>query len=219
MKSTIVLLSGGLDSSTLLAQCLLEERPTIALSIIYGQRHLAELDAAKAIAYYYKVPHFTVGLPNTPFQGSSQTTPSIEVPEGHYADDAMKVTVVPNRNMSLLAIAAAFAISRDYTTVAYAAHAGDHTIYPDCRPEFVDAMREALRLCHFYPVELYTPFVHISKTDIAKRAKSLRLPVHLTYSCYKGRPYHCGVCGTCVERKEALQEAFDGNDPTTYEQP
>jgi 7-cyano-7-deazaguanine synthase len=129
----------------------------------------------------------------------------------------MKLTIVPNRNMLLLATAGAYALSRDTHTVAYAAHAGDHTIYPDCRPQFVSAMQLAFERCDFTPLTLHAPFLSITKADIVTLGASLHVPFALTYSCYEGREAHCGRCGTCTERKEAFQLA-GVPDPTEYEE-
>jgi 7-cyano-7-deazaguanine synthase len=125
----------------------------------------------------------------------------------------MKVTVVPNRNSIFLNYAAAWAISTGGQTVAYAAHAGDHTIYPDCRPEFAEALAVLFERIHFTPLDLFTPFITVTKKDIASWAPSAAF-VKMTYSCYEGRNLHCGRCGTCTERKEAL----GANDPTEYEE-
>jgi 7-cyano-7-deazaguanine synthase len=128
----------------------------------------------------------------------------------------MKLTIVPNRNMLLLSMAAARAISVGADTVAYAAHAGDHAVYRDCRPEFYESCDETIQLATGDAVSMYAPFIEITKTDIAQRGAQLKAPMHLTYSCYKGRSLHCGKCGTCVERIEAFQDA-GVTDPTEYE--
>jgi 7-cyano-7-deazaguanine synthase len=137
------------------------------------------------------------------------------VPEGHYAEESMRLTVVPNRNMLLLAACAAWAVSCRSDAVAYAAHAGDHAVYPDCRPEFVEAVRGVFRLCDYKPLTLYTPFVEWSKADVVREGQVTGAPLHLTYSCYEGGVRHCGKCGTCYERREAF--AITGvPDPTEY---
>jgi 7-cyano-7-deazaguanine synthase len=127
----------------------------------------------------------------------------------------MKATVVPNRNMILLSLAAGHAISIQYDTVAYAAHAGDHTIYPDCRPVFADAMEQALKLADWESISLFRPFVNWSKADLVKRGNEIGVPFEHTWSCYAGGEKHCGKCGTCVERKEAF-ELVGLSDPTCY---
>jgi 7-cyano-7-deazaguanine synthase len=214
----LVLFSGGLDSTVLAAQLLADGAETRLLSIDYGQRHAKELQQAEKIAEALGLPHRILRLPDLGplLGGSSLTDNQVELPEGHYAEESMKATVVPNRNMILLALAGGHALSLRFNTIAYAAHAGDHTIYPDCRPEFADAMENALELADWEKLSLHRPFVHLSKTDLVKKGAELDAPLHLTWSCYAGREKHCGKCGTCVERKEAFALA-KVPDPTEYE--
>ncbi len=214
---TVLCFSGGLDSTVLLYHLLAKGQEVRCLSVDYGQRHRKELAAAREIAAVAKVEHKTVDLRAVRelMEGSSQTSDSLAVPEGHYAEESMKLTVVPNRNMVLLSLATAWAVSTKSDSVAYAAHAGDHAIYPDCRSEFADAMAVAMGLCDWHKVQLVRPFVTWSKADIAKEGAKLAAPLHLTWSCYKGGELHCGKCGTCVERREAF--ALAGvTDPTRY---
>ena len=138
------------------------------------------------------------------------------IPEGHYADDNMRSTVVPFRNGIMLSVAAGLAESRGLRHVMLANHGGDHTIYPDCRPRFVDAMSEAIRMGTFEGLTILAPYTHITKSDIAARGKKIGMDYSLTYSCYKGGELHCGRCGTCVERREAMADAGI-EDPTRYE--
>ena len=214
----LVLFSGGLDSTVLAAQLRADGAETRLLSIDYGQRHAKELQQAEMIAEALGLPHRILRLPDLGplLGGSSLTDDQVELPEGHYAEESMKATVVPNRNMILLALAGGHALSLGFDTIAYAAHAGDHTIYPDCRPEFADAMETALGLADWEKLSLHRPFVHLSKTDLVKKGAELDAPLHLTWSCYAGREKHCGKCGTCVERKEAFALA-KVTDPTEYE--
>jgi 7-cyano-7-deazaguanine synthase len=208
----VVCLSGGLDSSILL-EMTVGRHPdhTTAVSFDYGQRHSRELISAMAIAQYLGVRHKIIKIDPSIFRGSSQTDVNIAVPHGHYTDDIMRVTVVPNRNSLFLNYAAAWALSIGANTVAYAAHAGDHAIYPDCRPEFAEALAGLFEKISYEPLDLFTPFITVTKRDIARwGTPSLTA---MTYSCYEGREHHCGKCGTCVERKEALE----GFDPTVYE--
>ncbi len=213
----VVLFSGGLDSTVLVYDLLNEGADLKLLSIDYGQRHEKELKSSSEIAEFLGLEHEILRLPmlNNLLGGSALTDPSISLPEGHYAEDSMKATVVPNRNMILLSLAAGHAISLQFDTVAYAAHAGDHTIYPDCRPEFATAMDEALKLCDWNTVSLYRPFVQLSKHDLVRKGKELGVPFEKTWSCYAGNDKHCGKCGTCVERKEAF-ELVGLLDPTEY---
>jgi len=218
-RGFVALLSGGLDSSTLLAYLLRKEvgNPIEALAVAYGQRHTRELKAASDIAQAFGVPLYQTHIDPSIFHNaeSSQTNYSVAVPHGHYMDESMQVTVVPNRNMLLLSLAAARAISLGYDHIAYAAHAGDHAIYPDCRPQFAWKMAELLHICHFSPIYLETPFLRKTKADIVALGHQLDVPFHLTYSCYEGQPLHCGLCGTCVERHEAFTLA-GLHDPTQY---
>lgn len=216
MKS-ILIYSGGLDSTVLLYHLRAARHDVRALSIDYGQRHRKELVQAKAICDAIGVEHRIADLtPLTPLlAGSSLTSPEIAVPDGHYAEDNMKATVVPNRNMILLAVATGWAVSIKADAVAYAAHAGDHAIYPDCRKEFTEAMEKAIALCDWHHVSLERPFVTWSKADIARRGAELEIPFADTWSCYKGGELHCGTCGTCIERREAFHLA-GVDDPTPY---
>jgi len=219
--NAIVLLSGGVDSSTLLYQLAYEDYDVTALSVDYGQRHVRELAAAEAVAHRAGVPlmHTAVGRALAPLfamANSSQVGRQVAVPFGHYAAETMKATIVPNRNMLLLSIAGALAEAIDARVIAYAAHAGDHPIYPDCRPEFYASLNEAFGHATEGRVALVAPFGRITKADIVARAHVLRVPLALTYSCYMGGEQHCGRCGTCVERREAFQLA-GVDDPTRYE--
>lgn len=214
---TIVVLSGGMDSAVLLAHLREADSRVAALSINYGQRHQRELLHAKALAAHYGVRWQLADLSALQplLAGSSQTSTHIAVPHGHYTDDSMKQTVVPNRNMLLLSVAGAWAISMKAESIAYGAHAGDHAIYPDCRPEFVESCAATLALADWHRVTIERPFVTWTKADICKRGAALNVPFDLTYSCYEGTPDHCGQCGTCIERREAFLVA-GVVDPTRY---
>jgi 7-cyano-7-deazaguanine synthase len=223
---TILIYSGGLDSTTLL-YCLRQAGQQVsALSVHYGQRHVEELRYAEVLCRRLAVPWMCLDLQTiTPLlQGSSQTDASIPVPEGHYTAASMALTIVPNRNMVLLSIAAAWAVSQGADAVAYAAHAGDHAIYPDCRAAFVEAMRAALGVCHVPGLQLLTPFLTWSKGQIVAKAIALGVNLAETWSCYApiaqqdGSFIHCGRCGTDVERILACQEA-GVLDPTIYADP
>lgn len=217
MKKTILIYSGGLDSTTLLYKLKAEGREVKALSVNYGQKHSKELDFAKknceALGVEYRVVDLSAIRPL--LQGSSQTDDQVSVPDGHYAEDVMKKTVVSNRNMLMLAVAGAWAISSKYDTIAYAAHAGDHTIYPDCREEFVKPLNEALENADWHKVSIERPFINLTKAQIAKLGNELNVPFGDTWSCYKGGDKHCRTCGTCVERAEAFVDA-GVTDPTLY---
>ena len=213
-----VIFSGGMDSTTMLYQLLDQGHSLKAIGFDYGQRHVVELDAAQQIANKAGVDYQTIDLSGLgPLIGgqSSQLNPDVQVPDGHYTEESMKATVVPNRNMIMLSIAVAHAIAIDFDAVAYGAHAGDHTIYPDCRAEFVQAMKTVIGLCDWKSIQLLTPFIDIAKSEIAAMGNKLGVPFAMTWSCYKGGNQHCGTCGTCVERREAFTLA-GLDDPTLY---
>ena len=215
-KDSIIVLSGGMDSVTLLHQE--KGRIALAVSFDYGSNHNArEIECAQKQCELLGIEHLVIPLD---FMGryfrSSLLSGAEEIPEGHYADENMKSTVVPFRNGIMLSVACGLAESRDLRQVMIANHGGDHAIYPDCRSGFIDAMSLAMKEGTYEGVDIIAPFTHITKGDIAKIGKELGVDYSLTYSCYKGGEKHCGVCGTCVERREAMQEAGI-DDPTEYE--
>jgi 7-cyano-7-deazaguanine synthase len=217
MEKVVVVLSGGMDSATLLYHLAEAGHPLKSISFDYGQRHVRELDAAARLSEIKGVEHVVADLKTIrPLLGdNSLSGRTIEVPEGHYEQESMKLTVVPNRNMIMLSVAIGWAISLNFDAVAYGAHSGDHAIYPDCRPEFADAMQRAAELCDWRRIRLLRPFVHLDKGDIARRGHELGVPFHLTWTCYKGGTLHCGKCGACCERKEAFAK-HGLSDPTEY---
>ncbi len=218
---TIVICSGGLDSVSLAYKIASENTLHSLLSFDYGQRHKKELDYAARAAKALGVPHQIIDISaiGASLTGSALTD-DIDVPDGHYAEESMKITVVPNRNAIMLSVAFGVAAAQDADAVATAVHGGDHFIYPDCRPGFIDAFQtmqnEALDGYAF--VKLYTPFVHGSKADIVTEGATHNTPFADTWSCYKGGKNHCGRCGTCVERREAFDLA-GVTDPTEYDDP
>ncbi len=218
---TLIICSGGLDSVTL-AHKIASDPSTTGLMLVsfdYGQRHKKEIEYAKKCAQRLKADHHVIDLSSlTHLLSGSALTDTIDVPEGHYAEDSMKATVVPNRNAIMLTIAFGIASAKNYDRVATAVHGGDHFIYPDCRPDFANTLQQMHNhaLEGLYPVTLYTPYIHKTKADIASDAALYHVPIEQTWSCYKGNDIHCGKCGTCVERIEALHLA-KVNDPTTYE--
>ena len=220
---TLVTLSGGLDSTVLATYLQAEGHEVRTISFSYGQRHeRPELMAARNVAAALGVPHQVLSLNGITARfdpDSSQllaTNPAAHVPEGHYAEDNMQATVVPGRNLLMIAAATAYAASHRYTTVALAAHAGDHPIYPDCRTSFLNAAASATELG--YGIYLLFPFSDRTKTDIATLGATLGAPMDLTWSCYNGGAHHCGRCGTCVERAEAFHQA-GVTDPTHHTDP
>ncbi len=212
MKAVLIY-SGGMDSTVLLYKYRKEIK--LAVTFTYGARQDEEQTAcAKENCEFLGIEHLIIPLE---FMGqyfrSSILKGGDDVPHGSYNDENMKSTVVPFRNGIMLSIAAGLAESRDLDTVLIANHAGDHTIYPDCRPGFIEAMGSAVNAGTFAGIKIVSPFCDITKRDIALIGKEEGVPFEKTYSCYEGRHSHCGVCGTCVERKEALE----GFDPTEYE--
>ncbi len=216
---TLVVCSGGLDSVTLAYKVARERILAGLVSFDYGQRHKKELTFAKFHADALNVPHTIIDISNAGAQLSgSALTDNIDVPEGHYAEQSMKATVVPNRNAIMLTIAYGMASAQNLDAVATAVHGGDHYIYPDCRPEFIKSFEimQNHALDGLSNIKLYTPFLSSDKTEIAKQAAYLELPIEKTWSCYKGGDIHCGRCGTCVERIEAFHLAGI-TDPTDYQ--
>lgn len=217
-EKIVVVLSGGMDSATLLYHFVDAGHPVRTISFNYGQRHVKELEAAARLSQRQGVEHVVADLRAiNPLLGeNSLSGRSVAVPEGHYEEESMKLTVVPNRNMIMLSVAIGWAISLEFDAVAYGAHGGDHAIYPDCRPEFAEAMQQAAGLCDWRPIRLLRPFVHMDKGDIALRGHELGVPFGDTWTCYQGGELHCGKCGACRERIEAFAK-HGLTDPTAYE--
>ena len=215
-KDSILILSGGMDSVTLLHYR--KERIALAVSFDYGSNHNErEIECAARQCALLGIEHLVIPLD---FMGRSFKSSLLEgadsIPEGHYADENMKSTVVPFRNGIMLAVACGLAESRGLRHVMMANHGGDHAIYPDCRPEFVRAMSDAMKFGTYDGITIEAAFTDITKGEIARIGKELGVDYSLTYSCYKGGEKHCGKCGTCVERREAMAEAGI-DDPTIYE--
>ncbi|RKN03363.1 7-cyano-7-deazaguanine synthase QueC [Streptomyces radicis] len=220
-RHAVVIASGGLDSTTVAFLLASQGVQVSLLSVDYGQRHRKELDCARRIAGHLGAWHEVVDLTGLGrlLAGSALTDVAVKVPDGHYTAASMRATVVPNRNAILLSIAAGTAIAVGADAVAFGAHAGDHAIYPDCRPEFFEQFAAAIRTGNagFLPdgFQLLAPFLTVSKADIVEAAAKLGVPFELTWSCYRGDAVHCGTCGTCVERREAFTVAGVA-DPTVY---
>ena len=217
MKDSVIIISGGMDSTTLLYD--MKERIALGVSFDYGSNHNErEISFARLHCDRLGIKHIVIrlGFMHEYFK-SSLLEGADAIPEGHYADENMKSTVVPFRNGIMLAIAAGIAESNGLKYVMMANHGGDHAIYPDCRPEFVKAMSAATKAGTYPGIEVLAPYTDLTKTDIARRGKQLGIDYAETWSCYKGGERHCGKCGTCVERREALRDA--GIDDTTeYEE-
>ena len=216
MKDSLLILSGGMDSTTMLYEY--RERIALAVSFHYGSKHNdKELSFARLHCERLGIPHIEIPLAfMQQYFKSSLLIGGEDIPEGQYDDENMKSTVVPFRNGIMLAIAAGIAESNGLKYVMMANHGGDHAIYPDCRPEFVDAMSSAISNGTYEHLQILAPYTGITKTDIALRGKRLGIDYSLTWSCYKGGEKHCGKCGTCTERREALRAAGI-EDNTCYE--
>lgn len=213
----VVLLSGGMDSVTCLYHAMTEHNVVGAVSFDYGARHASkELACAKYHCASLNIPHYIIPLKFISELWKSALLPGgDDIPEGHYAEETMKKTVVPFRNGIMLTISAGLAESIEGEAIAIAAHAGDHSIYPDCREVFMKVMSEAIQLGTYREIMLIRPFISLTKANIASRGYELGVDYKMTWSCYKGEELHCGVCGTCVERREAFILA-QLPDPTKY---
>lgn len=219
MIDCVVVLSGGMDSTVLLADAVARYEKVVAMSFDYGSKHNdRELPLARAVCERLGVGHRTIGLPfiNELFS-SSLLSSGDEVPDGTYDEPTMKSTVVPFRNGIMLSIAAGYAESIGAARVLLGSHAGDHFIYPDCRPEFNSAFSSAVKLGTDGKVSIEFPFSSLDKRDIGDLGRKLGVDFSATWTCYKGGEIHCGVCGACDERKYALRND-EGLDPTTYEE-
>jgi 7-cyano-7-deazaguanine synthase len=214
-----VLLSGGMDSVAAFYEALGQHEVTACLSFEYGAKHNAcEIPFAKLHAERNGVHHQVISLDfiNQLFK-SDLLKSGGDIPDGHYAEESMKQTVVPFRNGIMLSIAAGYAESCDAEGLVIAAHSGDHAIYPDCREPFMQAMASAISEGTYAKIQVLRPFIAMDKTAIARRGNELGIDFSETWSCYKGGKIHCGTCGTCVERREAFLLA-GLVDPTRYEQ-
>ncbi|MDT0581935.1 7-cyano-7-deazaguanine synthase QueC [Brumicola blandensis] len=213
----VVIYSGGMDSFTVLNKAIQEGYDVYAVSFDYGQRHSKELEFASRVCKKHNIEHKVVDIStvNQLLSGSSLTD-NIDVPEGHYEESSMKSTVVPNRNMMMLSMAVAYAVSIEAEAVYFGAHSGDHAIYPDCRTEFVEAMNAVCKIANYQAVEVRAPYLASSKIDILTDGLKLGLNYADTWTCYNGREKACGRCGACQERLEAFAE--NGvQDPLEYE--
>ena len=216
-KDAVIVLSGGMDSVTLLYE--FKDIIALAVTFNYGSNHnKREIEYAKLHCQRLGIKHIIIPLDfmHTYFK-SSLLEGADAIPEGHYADSNMKSTVVPFRNGIILAIACGIAESNKLTRVLIANHSGDHTIYPDCCQQFIDAMSAAMTNGTYEGVHIFAPYTNISKANIAQRGARIGINYAETYSCYKGGVNHCGKCGTCIERREALAEA-GVTDTTTYDE-
>jgi 7-cyano-7-deazaguanine synthase len=217
MEKVVVIYSGGMDSFTLLHRALAEGKRVHALSFNYGQRHSKELHYAQKVCDELGIPHKVVDITaiNQLILGSSLTD-DIEVAEGHYEEESMKSTMVPNRNMIMLSLAIGYAVSIRANAVYYGAHSGDHAIYPDCRPEFVKRMDAVSAIANYEPIASRAPYHNSTKIEILGEGLGMGLNYSKSWTCYNGRERACGRCGSCTERLEAFA-AFNLTDPLPYE--
>lgn len=218
-NKAVVVYSGGMDSYTVLHKAIASGDQVFALSFNYGQKHDKELVVAAKVCEALNISHKVVDITaiNELMAGSSLTSDSNEaIPEGDYENANMKSTVVPNRNMVLLSMAIAYAVSLEAGKVYYGAHSGDHDIYPDCRPEFVEAMNAVSLIANYQAVEIVAPFLKNSKGDILAAGLAMKLDYANTWTCYNGRKHACGKCGSCIERLESFAK-HGLTDPISYE--
>ena len=216
-NKVVVIYSGGMDSFTVLNRAIKDGKQVFALSFDYGQRHVKELHCADHVCKSLNIKHKTIDISaiNQLLAGSSLTD-DIDIPEGHYEAENMKSTVVPNRNMILLSLAVGYAVSVGASQVYYGAHSGDHAIYPDCRPEFVEKMNDVCQIANYESVEIFSPYLNVSKTAILTDGLAMGLSYENTWTCYNGRDKACGKCGACQERLEAFRDN-NATDPLEYE--
>lgn len=212
-EKAVVIVSGGLDSTTLLYDVINQGYDVNVLSFNYGQRHKKELEYIKKTCRILNIPHKILSLDVLNEVAPSILTREGDMPEGSYNDENMKLTVVPNRNMVMLSLATAYAIGVKAKKLFYGAHAGDHEIYPDCRLDFVESMKKSIALCDWSVIELVAPYVSITKTDVVRKGHNLLVPFRNTWSCYAGTERPCMKCGTCQERTIAFRDN-DLQDPS-----
>jgi len=217
VKKAVVVLSGGMDSTTLLYRVINEGFEVSVLSFDYGQRHKKELEVAKKTCEKLNVLHKIIDLTSVKqVMKNSALTDDIEVPEGHYADENMKSTVVPNRNMIMASIAIAEAVSIEAEAVYLGVHGGDHDIYPDCRKEFIEKLNDVSKIANYHSVEIRAPYLEMDKGDILIEGKELGVDYSFTRTCYQAGEKSCGRCGSCIERILAFKKA-GCIDPIFYE--
>jgi 7-cyano-7-deazaguanine synthase len=213
----VVIYSGGMDSYTVLNKAMQQGYDVHAVSFNYGQRHSKELLFAKKVCEQHNIEHKVVDISSiNQLIGGSALTDDIDVPQGHYQEESMKTTVVPNRNMIMLSMAVGYAVSIEAEAVYFGAHSGDHAIYPDCRTEFVDAMNDVCKIANYQAVEVRAPYLAASKTDILREGLAMDLDYNDTWTCYNGQEKACGKCGACQERLEAFSEN-NTIDPIDYQ--
>lgn len=217
-KKIVAVVSGGMDSVTMLHDLVNQGNEVAVISFDYGQRHVKELEVAAKNAEKLNLSHKIIHMDfMRDLLSNSSLTAGGEVPEGHYADENMKSTVVPNRNMIMASIAIGHAVNLGYDAVALGVHSGDHAIYPDCRPEFISALRTTSLIANYEPIDIVAPYLYLDKGKIIARGLDIpTMDYAETWTCYKGLEKACGRCGSCQERLEGF--AQNGiEDPVPYE--
>ena len=212
MSSVLVVYSGGLDSYTLLNKAIKNFDYVEAITFNYGQKHNKEIEYAKSNCAKLNINHEVVNLDLKNILADSALVGDIDVPEGNYDKEKMKQTIVPNRNMIMISVAASLVIKNDIEYLWYAAHSGDHEIYPDCRPEFIDKMAAVLEICDYHKIKFEAPFQNLSKNEIVATGLSMGLDYSKTWTCYEGKEKPCGKCSACLERALSF-EVNNTEDP------
>ena len=212
MSSVLVVYSGGLDSYTLLNKAMKNFDRIEAITFNYGQKHNKEIEYAKSNCVELNIKHEVVNLDLENILAGSALVGDIDIPEGNYDKEKMKQTIVPNRNMIMISVAASLVIKNDIEYLWYAAHSGDHEIYPDCRPEFIDKMAAVLEICDYHKIKFEAPFQNLSKSEIVATGLSMNLDYSKTWTCYEGKEKPCGKCSACLERALSF-EANNTEDP------
>ena len=212
MSSVLVVYSGGLDSYTLLNKAMKNFDRIEAITFNYGQKHNKEIEYAKSNCVELNIKHEVVNLDLENILAGSALVGDIDIPEGNYDKEKMKQTIVPNRNMIMISVAASLVIKNDIEYLWYAAHSGDHEIYPDCRPEFIDKMAAVLEICDYHKIKFEAPFQNLSKNEIVATGLSMGLDYSKTWTCYEGKEKPCGKCSACLERALSF-EANNTEDP------
>ena len=212
MSNVLVVYSGGLDSYTLLNKAIKNFNNVEAITFNYGQKHSKEIEYAKSNCAELNIKHEVVNLELESILADSALVGKTDIPEGNYDKEKMKQTIVPNRNMIMISVAASLAIKNHIDHLWYAAHSGDHEIYPDCRPEFIDRMKAVLEICDYHKIQFEAPFQNLSKSQIVKAGLSMNLDYSKTWTCYEGKEKPCSKCSACLERALSFK-ANNTEDP------
>jgi len=205
MKKILVVYSGGLDSYTLLKKAIIENNVVQAVTFNYGQKHAIEISYAESVCKELNIKHEVIRLNLKDILSQSSLVGNSEIPEGNYDKEKMKLTVVPNRNMVMISVAASLAIRDKLDHLWYAAHSGDHEVYPDCRPEFIAKMAEVISICDYHKINFEAPFMNYTKADIVTEGLRMNVDFSKTWTCYVGGEKPCLKCSSCIERASAFK--------------